>query len=441
MNSFIDENSIEILDSIPEAIYVIDKKFKLQFVNKAGYEITKRKPLDFLGKVCTTFCKSERCEIGCPLTEVLSTGKNVLDLHSTIQDATGKCISIIVNASLLKDGEGKPTGGIISFKKNEKYEFEEQSNKNEHFYGIIGKSKPILDIFNMIKEISTSLATVLITGETGVGKEMIANAIQKTNRRADAPFVKINCAVLPDNLLASELFGHVKGAFTDARYDRVGRFEFADGGTIFLDEIAEIPLDMQAQLLRVIQDGTFERLGETTTKQTDVRIIAATNKNLELEIEKNNFRVDLYYRLNVVPIFIPPLRERKEDIILLVDHFIKKYSVKYKKNIDSIDDESLDILNNYYWPGNIRELENCIEYAFIRSKRNDFICSCSLPPHLRNNKKCKQKFSSKEIVMDEKTVTIMALLRQNNWNQSKVAEILGVNRSTIHRRLKKYNSN
>lgn len=441
MNSFIDENSIKILDSMPDGVYVIDKEFKIKFVNKTGYEITKKKPEDVLGNVCTSLCKSERCEIGCPITEVLSTGKNVIDLESTIEDNNGKQISIVVNASILKNNENNPIGGIISFKKNQRYTLVDYSKETEHFYGIIGKSKPMLDIYNLIKEISTSFATVLITGETGVGKEMIANAIQKTSRRANEPFVKVNCAVLPDNLLASELFGHLKGAFTDARQDRIGRFEFADGGTIFLDEIAEIPLEMQAQLLRVIQDGTFERLGETETRRTNVRIIAATNKDLQLEIGKNKFREDLFYRLNVVPLDVPPLHDRKEDLILLIDFFIKKYSIRYEKNIDQIDDESLEILSNYNWPGNVRELENCIEYAFIRSKRNDYICSCSLPPHLRNNKKCGQKFPSKEMIMDEKTATLLALLRQNNWNQSKVAEILGVNRSTVNRRLKKYNSN
>ena len=241
--------------------------------------------------------------------------------------------------------------------------------------------------------------------------------------------------------MASELFGHVKGAFTDARQDRIGRFEYADGGTIFLDEIGEISINMQAQLLRVIQDGSFERLGESKTRRTDIRIIAATNKNLEEEISKKTFREDLYYRLNVVPIHVPSLREKKEDLIHLIKFFISKFAEKYNKNIDNIDDESIELLHNYDWPGNIRELENCIEYSFLRSKRNDFICSCSLPPLLRSNKKCGQKLSMQEIEIDEKTETLLALLRQNNWNKSKVADILGINRSTIHRRLKKFNSN
>ncbi|VAX28999.1 Nitrogen regulation protein NR(I) [hydrothermal vent metagenome] len=441
MNDFLNEHSVNILNSLPEGVYVIDKEFKIRFINKAASKITNIKPEEVLEKICRTFCKSERCEIGCPITEVIRTDKNILDLETTIQNKDGNIIPIILNASLLKDEYGDPLGGIISFKVNRKIGYEKYFKETDNFYGIIGKSKVMKSVFTVIREISNSFATVLITGETGVGKEMIANAIQKTSTRKDAPFVKVNCAVLPSNLLASELFGHVKGAFTDARNDRIGRFEFADGGTVFLDEIAEIPIEMQAQLLRVIQDGTFERLGESTPRRTDVRIIAATNKNLTEAIAQNKFREDLYYRLNVVPIEVPPLRERKEDIIHLMNYFLKKYSLKYKKNIELVDNETMDIFLNYDWPGNVREMENCIEYAFIRSKRDDQICVCSLPPFIRTGKKCGEKLSVKEIEIDEKTETLLALLRQNNWNKTKVASILGVDRSTIHRRLKNLNKN
>ena len=433
---FININSIKILDSLAEGIYVIDKEFKIRFVNKAAYQIINKKPTDVIGQICRSLCKSERCEIGCPVTEVLQTGKNVIDMESTLQDNNGNLIPVLLNASILNDVDGDTLGGIISFKKNRKSIFSGYSSKENMYYGIIGKSKKMVALFNVISEISYSFATVLITGETGVGKELIANALKETSSRNKAPFVKVNCAALPPTLLASELFGHVKGAFTDAKNDRIGRFEFADGGTIFLDEIAEITIEMQAQLLRVIQDGTFERLGDSKTRKTDVRIIAATNKNLLDEISKNKFREDLFYRLNVVPLYVPSLRERKEDIIYLTKYFIEKFNEKYGKNIEYADNETMDILMNYDWPGNIRELENCIEYSIIRSKRADYICSCSLPSHLRKKDHCNQKLSLKEIELNEKTETIIALLRQNNWNKSKVAEILGINRSTIHRKLK-----
>lgn len=437
MDRFINEHSIEILNSIPEGVYVIDKEFKIQFVNKAGYEITKKKPEDMIGNLCRSLCKSERCELGCPITEVLRTDKNVVELETTIQNGYGELVPINLNASLLKDENGKPLGGIISFRQIKKSDFDKYLNEVDHFYGIIGKSEEMKNIFKLIKEIANSYATVLITGETGVGKELIANAIRQTSQRSKGPFVKVNCGALPSTLLASELFGHVKGAFTDARNDRIGRFEYADGGTIFLDEIAEIPVEMQAQLLRVIQEGTFERIGETTTRKTDVRVIAATNKPLEELIKIGKFREDLYYRLKVLPIEIPPLRNRKSDIIFLIDYFIKKYTDRYSKSINSVDDETMNIFLNYDWPGNIRELESCIEYSIIRSKRNDYICSCCLPPYLRNNKICNEKIPLKEREVDEKTQTLLTLLRQNNWNKTKVANILGIDRSTIHRRLKK----
>ncbi|MBU0474054.1 MAG: sigma 54-interacting transcriptional regulator [Bacteroidetes bacterium] len=430
-------NSVKILDSLAEGIYVIDKEFKIRFVNKAAYQITNKKPTDVIGQICRSLCKSDRCEIGCPVTEVLQTGKNVIDMESTLQDNNGNLIPVLLNASILNDVDGDTLGGIISFKKNRKSIFSGYNSKENMYYGIIGKSKKMVALFNVISEISYSFATVLITGETGVGKELIANAVKETSSRNKAPFVKVNCAALPPTLLASELFGHVKGAFTDAKNDRIGRFEFADGGTIFLDEIAEIPIAMQAQLLRVIQDGTFERLGDSKTRKTDIRIIAATNKNLLDEISKNMFREDLFYRLNVVPLFVPSLRERKEDIIYLTKYFIEKFNEKYGKNIEYADNDTMDILMNYDWPGNIRELENCIEYSIIRSKRADYICSCSLPSSLRKKDHCNQNLSLKEIELNEKTETILALLRQNNWNKSKVAEILGINRSTIHRKLKK----
>lgn len=438
--SFLNRHSIRILESLSEGVYIIDKEFKIVYVNKAASEITGISSDDVIGKVCRAFCKSERCEIGCPVTETLRTGKNIFDLESTLQHSDGRIIPVKMNASILRDDTNEPIGSIISFLSNSRVSFEQYLKGTDHFYGIVGKSKAMKEIFRSIEEISASDANVLVSGETGVGKEMVAHAIKETSKRRDKIFVKVNCAALPDTLLASELFGHVRGAFTDAVKDRIGRFEYADGGTIFLDEITEIPSVMQTRLLRIIQEGTFERLGESIQRKVNVRIIAATNKNLKEEIKSKNFREDLYYRLNVMPIYIPPLRERKEDIVFLVNFFIKKYSEKYSKKIESADSETMKLLYNYDWPGNVRELENVIEYAFVRSKREDYLCSCCLPPFIRDNRKCEKILSSKEIGLDEKTETLLALLRQNNWNKTKVAKILGINRSTIHRILKAHSN-
>lgn len=435
-NNFLDQYSIRILDSMPEGVYVVDKEFKIVFVNKSASDITGTKPSEVIGRVCRTFCKSERCQIGCPITEVIRTGKNIIDLESSLQDSEGNIIPIKLNAAILKDEKDEPIGGIISFRKNSIVNFDQYLKSQDHFYGIVGRSKAMRELYKAIQEISRSDANVIITGETGVGKEMVANAIKETSLRREKIFVKVNCAALPDTLLASELFGHVKGAFTDAVKDRVGRFEYANGGTIFLDEITEIPINMQTRLLRVIQEGTFERLGESVERKVNVRIIAATNKAIPEEIKANRFREDLFYRLNVIPLQIPPLRERKEDIVFLVNYFLRKYADKYGKKIETTDTETMEVLFNHNWPGNVRELENVIEYAFVRSKREDYLCICCLPPSIRDSKKCDKVLNIKEIEEDEKTETLLVLLRQNNWNKTKVAKILGIDRSTVHRMLK-----
>jgi PAS domain S-box-containing protein len=435
-----DQYSKKILNSLTEGVYIIDKEFKIIFVNNSAVQIIGIKPEDVLGKVCRTFCKSERCLIGCPITEVLRTGESIIDLESSLQNNKGNTIPVKLNASVLRDEDNKPIGGIISFRKDTVVNFDEYLKGQNHFYGIVGKSKVMRTLFKEIQEISRSEANVLITGETGVGKELVADAIKNTSLRNDKIFIKVNCAALPDTLLASELFGHVKGAFTDAIKDRAGRFEHANGGTIYLDEVTEIPIHMQSRLLRIIQHGTFERLGESIQRKVNVRIIASTNKPIQEEVAAGRFREDLFYRLNVIPLHIPPLRERKEDIIFLVDAFIKKYANKYNKKIETADSETMEVLYNYNWPGNVRELENAIEYAFIRSKREDYLCSCCLPPTIRDRKKCDKKLSIKEIEKDEKTETLLALLRQNKWNKTRVAKILGINRSTVHRIINKKSS-
>ncbi len=426
-----------ILDSLAEGVFVVDKEFKLIFVNKAAERILKRPKEEFIGSVCKHFCQSDQCKISCPITEVLVTGKKVFDLEACYLTGKNEELSVKVNAAVLQDEKENPIGGIISFRENlQEKALQTLLEKDSHYHGIIGHSNSMLEVFHTIEETADSDTSVLISGETGSGKELVANAIVETSERSSFPFVKVNCAALPDTLLASELFGHVKGAFTDAARDRIGRFELADGGTIFLDEIGEMPLNMQTQLLRILQEGTFERLGESTQKKVDVRVIAATNKNLEEEIRKKNFREDLFYRLNVIPISLPPLRERNTDILILAEYFMRKFSEKYNKRVDNIAPDAAEILMQYDWPGNVRELENAIEYAFIRSKRADSVCLCCLPPHIRPNSECSQKLNPRQLEFDDKAEELLSLLRKNHWNKTKVAKILGVDRSTIHRRLK-----
>ena len=426
-----------ILNSLAEGVVTVDKDFKITFFNEAAERITGFEKEKVIGKYCKNVFKSEFCFSDCPIANVLQNGKNVYDVDTLIQCYNANPLSIRLNAAILKDEDNKPIGGVISFRDVTILKKIESFLENDSlFMGMIGTTKEIKEIFKLVEEISSSDVPVFIHGETGTGKELIANAVQALSKRKDKNFVKVNCSVIPQNLIASELFGHVKGAFTDAHKDRMGRFEYADKGTIFLDEIGELPLQMQPQLLRVIENGSFERLGETITRNVDVRIISATNLNIEEVIKKEKFRRDLYYRLNVVPIELPPLRNRKEDIPFLANHFIKKYSIVYQKKVECIDEDALELLINWNWPGNVRELENVIEYALIKTKREGSLCICCLPTKIRDSIKCKRKDNGTKNIFEKNNTQLIELLNENKWNKTKVAEILGIDRTTLWRKLK-----
>lgn len=426
-----------ILDSIGEGLFTVDKNFKINYFNLAAEKITGLKRDAVIGHFCKYIFKSELCYENCPIARVLESGENLYDVESQIKNENGKPVPIKLNAAVLRNSEGEPVGGVISFRDLSDLELmKKKLTEQSDFYGIVGHSKSMHEIFQLIEEISDSDATVLLQGESGTGKEIVANAIQETSLRKDKPFIKVNCSVFSDQLLASELFGHVKGAFTGAIKDRPGRFEMANNGTLFLDEVAEMPLPMQLKLLRVLQEGTFERVGESVTRRVDVRVIAATNKELKKALAEGTFREDLFYRLNVIPIEVPPLRERPEDIPYLVKHFINKFSLIYKKEIQDIEDEALDLIIRYDWPGNIRELENAIEYAFARTRDKNSIESCKLPPTIRENISCYESQVSQSAPQDE-DAKLLQLLERHHWNKTRVAKELGVGRSTLWRKLKK----
>ena len=311
---------------------------------------------------------------------------------------------------------------------------QEEIKLEYNYENIIGQSDEIKYVFYKVEQIAVSDITVLVLGETGTGKELVACAIHSSSSRKDRALIKINCATLPANLIESELFGHEKGAFTGAHVRQLGRFEVANGATLFLDEIGELPLELQAKLLRVIQDGEFERLGSSQTIKVDARIIAATNRHLEEEVRKNRFREDLWYRLNIFPITVPPLRERKVDISLLVDHFVAKISKRLGKNIDNIPIAVMNALLDYHWPGNIRELENVLERAVINSSGPKL--------HLVDElKKPDKGLSTAKRTLDEvERDYIIQVLEQTNWKVSGnngAADILGMDRSTLRARMRK----
>lgn len=307
------------------------------------------------------------------------------------------------------------------------------------FENMIGKSHEIQKVFDLVKKVAPSKASVLITGESGVGKEMIANALHNLSPRKDKPFIKVHCAALSDSLLESELFGHEKGAFTGAIAMKRGRFELAHEGTIFLDEIGEISQNVQVKLLRVIQERKFERVGGEETLDVDVRIIAATNRNLEEEIKKGNFREDLYYRLNVVNINVPPLRERKDDIPIMVNNFIRKFSKENNKNITTVDTKAKNALYSYDWPGNIRELRNCIEGAVVIAEGNTLRLE-DLPPAVRKSQENSSISIPAGTDMDTaEKIIIRETLLFCQGNKSKTAQVLGIGRKTLHRKLLEMN--
>jgi PAS domain S-box-containing protein len=424
----------EILDSIGEGLLTVDKNFKINFFNRAAEQITGFKREEVLNQFCKYVFKCELCESKCPIGLILESGNPLYDFRSNIEIKDGTRKPIKLNAAILKNDSDQPIGGVISFRDLSEIEaIKKDISSAGNYFGIIGHGKTMQDVFRLIQEISESDATVLIQGESGTGKELVANAIQATSRRKSKPFVKVNCAVFPETLLASELFGHIKGAFTDAVKDRIGRFELANEGTIFLDEIAEMPLQTQVQLLRVLQEGTFERVGESIPRKTDVRVIAATNVKIADALKAGKLREDLFYRLNVIPVIIPPLRERPEDIPHLVNSFIKEYSKVYDKQLNDIDDNVLELLMNYPWPGNVRELENVIEYMVVRAK-DVTIRLENLPSSI------KLSFNSGKPVIEfkkENTPEILQLLEKHKWNKTKVAKELGVGRTTLWRMLKK----
>lgn len=318
----------------------------------------------------------------------------------------------------------------------ENIQLKEEFRKSDSFHEIVGESEALKQTLNQVEMVSQSDSTVLLLGESGTGKELFANAVHKLSKRNDKIFVKLNCAAIPESLIESELFGYEKGAFTGANKLKYGKFELAHTGTIFLDEIGELPIDMQAKLLRVIQEGECERIGGTKPQKVDFRLIAATNRDLEKEVKEGNFRADLYYRLNVVPISIPPLRDRKEDIPLLINYFIEKLNRTTGKKIKSVPSKDLKKLTNYQWPGNIRELENIIERAHVLSPNSSLI----IGPWF--------KVGKDSLMLDDEIVSleenekqhILRALKATKWKirgANGTAELLDINPSTLESRMKK----
>jgi len=430
-----DETRI-ILDSIADGVFTVDSEWRISSFNRAAEHIIGISREEAIGQRCCDVFRASICESECALKKTVSTGEPIIDRVIYIIDLKGTRIPVSISTALLKDDKGEIIGGVETFRDLSTIaQLQQELHQRYTFEDIISKNKAMQKMFAIMPNIAESDAAVLIEGESGTGKELVARAIHHLSTRKDKPMVVVNCGALPDSLLESELFGYKAGAFTGANKDKPGRFAMADGGTLFLDEIGDVSPALQVRLLRFLQEHTYEPLGSMKTATADVRVIAASNKSLEQLVKEKSFREDLYYRINVVKVGLPPLRQRREDIPLLVDHFIRRFNRTRNKLISSVSGGVLNILMTHDYPGNIRELENIIEHAFV-------LCNNSVikPEHLPANFITGEAASEQEAhtVQDFEKHLITETLRKNNWSRSKTAAEMGINASTLWRKMKKF---
>jgi PAS domain S-box-containing protein len=426
-----------ILDSIADGVFTVGQDFRITSFNNAAARITGFTKEEAIGQYCREIFRSRACIDNCPLKESMETEKPTVNLEVDILTKQNEEIPVSVSVAVWKDKRGNPIGGVEVFRDlSPIMELQKKLEEKYSFQDIISRSKALMEIFGILPDIAESDATVLITGESGTGKELFATAIHNLSPRKKRPFVKVNCGALPETLLESELFGYKRGAFTDAKQDKPGRFKLAEGGSIFLDEIGDISQGTQVKLLRVLESKQYEPLGGTRTEKANVRIITATNRELWPRVQSREFREDLYYRLNVVTIDIPPLRERREDIPLLIDHFVKHFNRIKGKHIVGFTHPALEILLNHDYPGNVRELQNIIEHAFILCKTSN-IGPEYLPTYLRKKSLMKTDVKGARAVDAFEHELIVETLRKHEGKVKKAAEELGMHRSTLWRKMKK----
>ncbi len=427
----------ELLDCIPDGLFTVDSDWRIVLFNRAAEKITGIPQKSAVGRRCCDVFRASICESACALKQTLGTGRPVVNKVVHIVDTHGQRIPISISTGVLKNEQGKVIGGVESFRDLRLVEeLHREARQQELFSDVIGRSSAMRQIFAFLPQIAESDSTVLIEGASGTGKELIAQAIHDQSPRKFGKFVAINCGALPDTLLESELFGYKAGAFTDARRDKPGRFALAEGGTLFLDEIGDVSTAMQARLLRVLQERIFEPLGAVEPVKSDVRIVAATNKSLRQLVQDGKFREDLFYRIHVVRIELPKLGDRREDIPLLIEHFVAQFNRRQSKDVSGVSDEVLGQLMDYNFPGNVRELENIIEHAFVLC-RGGLIKMEHLPPHLRAEKTPEGILQSKgQTLQAMETAMIREALRRHKGNRTKAALDLGIDASTLFRKLK-----
>jgi len=438
----IERNLLDSLfNNINEGIFTINLDKIITSFNTAASKITGYTPQEAIdNKYWQTF-KYHKKEFIDFCEEKMNKENTIKNMELVIIQKSGALVPIRLSVSRLYDNNNKITGCVFSFQDiSELMNLTSQLEKKYHYDNIIGRSKRMQEIYQLMNSVMDSKSTVLITGESGTGKELVARALHFNSEDKAKPFIAVNCSAFAETLLESELFGHEKGAFTGAINSKSGRFELAQDGTIFLDEIGDVSPEIQVKLLRALDNRELERVGGTKTIKMKARIITATNKDLENEVNKNSFRKDLYYRINVVNINLPPLRERKDDLSLLIEYFLDKFRTQFKKNIQFLSPNALLVFQNYDWPGNIRELENVLERAFVVSSSDVIRVDC-LPERLWLNKKLIKPDENHNITQTlketERTI-IDNVLKKHNGNRGETAKELNMDRSTLWRKLKKY---
>jgi PAS domain S-box-containing protein len=445
-----------ILYSLSEAVITVDRGHRISSFNRAAERLFGIPAGEALGKDCRQILRASfgPAQHDCPMGDLTEGGKPRSDVDGTLVRADGRIVPVSASWAFFEDDAGERLGFVISFRSFEEIERLAEERKGKFpLHDIVGKTPRLRQIFDMIDVVKDTDSTVLITGESGTGKGLFARAIHDLSPRRERPFVKVNCAALTETLLESELFGHVKGAFTGAIADKLGRFEAADGGTIFLDEIGEISPALQVKLLRVLQDREFERVGSSRTQRVDIRVIAATNRDLKAAMVSGQFRGDLFYRLNVIPISVPPLRDRREDIPLLVDHVLKRLKRRGLERVKAVSPEAMRCLMEYPWPGNIRELENVLERGMVCA-RGRVLCMEDLPDELRECCRPRRESSPapppgggavENPQPDFRTSgeeagergNLLRTLETHRWNRKDAAAALRIDRSTLWRRMKR----
>jgi PAS domain S-box-containing protein len=445
-----------LLDSMADGVFTLDDTGRITTWNTAMEKISGFRKAEALGKTCSVLnfdlCLNKKCPAGVEACGIYERG-SVDSKECSLRHKQGHEVPVLKSARLVKGDNDKVIGivetvtSLAELKKARK-EVEEITRRLGEIHrldNIIGKSRSMQQVFNAIKAAAGSEATILIQGESGTGKELVAGAIHYNSERAKNPLITVNCSALSESLLESELFGHAKGAFTGAIRDRAGRFEEAAGGSIFLDEIGEISPFIQVKLLRVLQEREIERVGESKVRKIDIRVITATHTDLYQLVQQGKFREDLYYRLKVFPISVPPLEERKEDIPLLTAHFIKRQNKKTGKQVQALSQGAMRLFMDYSWPGNVRELENAIEHAFVLCNE-DLIDVFDLPVELRQASYQRRAFPPQglpaEKTMMRRKLTpdaLLNLLHSCEWNKAEVARMTGLSRTAIWKYMKKWN--